>query len=562
MIHRYIKRIGLAFGMLVLANACQMTDLDINTDPNNPTEAALNLLLTSSQLTSTGTFAGVNYNAHGFAGLMSSADDFNLNADSYNGLWNSFYATPMKDVEEMLKATTDGKNPRYRGIAQTMKAFYMGLFVDLFGDVPYTEAWQADAASPIKAPKFDKDSEIYPRLIALCDSAVANLARPTSIAVTGDLFYGGDKDKWTALAKSVKLKLIFNTRKVRPNSATELSALFTEGGFIASPANDFTFRYNSLASPEGRHPWFQNAYLADNGFPHISHQFVLEMIENKDPRLPFYIKRQTETILNPLSPGQRGTIPAYRYFPLDNATTQRLYGKNAFDQAAPTNPDNITEAQAKYLAGFFGRDRGDRTGIPLDGALRMAPGTYPAAGLFDNRPQVLNGRQGGTGAGIFPLLTSTMIRWWKIEAILDNGLAGNAETEFATAMRESITRVVNFGIQVDNSNVVAPTPAAIDAYVNLWLERYRDAPNNTAKLSVVLKQAWFSNWGNGFEIYNALRRTGLPADIDAPREKVRQFALRLPYPSQEIAQNSNAADKGSVAFDAAPVFWDVVKLKL
>ena len=78
-----------------------------------------------------------------------------------------------------------------------------------------------------------------------------------------------------------------------------------------------------------------------------------------------------------------------------------------------------------------------------------------------------------------------------------------------------------------------------------------------------MKQAWFTYWGQGAEIWNAMRRTGYPLTIQAPilRPK-RQFALRLPYPSGEGNLNTNAADKvTNIIFDRDPVFWDKVKLK-
>ena len=547
---KYLKITSLVAAITMLASSCELTDLDINEDPNNPTQAAPNLLLTASQTGVVRSLEGVNYNVHGFVGLMNSADDFNLNNNSYNFLWNTFYSGSMKDIDELIRATESTNNPHYLGIAQTMKAYFTGMFVDMFGDVPYSEAWQGNAAVVNKAPAFDEDKNIYDDLIMLCDAAIENLGKTSPVAVSGDLYYGNNAGRWRNFARAVKLKLLFNARKTRPGSAAELTASFAE--VEANALTDFTYRYNSLASPEGRHPWFQSAYLGDNIFPHISHQFMIELIADQDPRLPFYLKRQNTKILNPLDPGERGTIPAYRYLVAHAPTTQRLYGKD---------PEQLTSEEKDYLAGFFGRDRGDRTGLPLDGALRTAPGVYPAGGLYDSSPRVLDGKQGGSGAGIFPLLTNNMIKFWKIEAILDNGVPGNAEALFEAAIRESIANVVTFGKQRD-ANAVEPAAAAIDAYVALWMQRYQDAPSNAAKLNVVLKQAWFANWGNGFETWNAMRRTGLPSTVDAPRQKVRQFPLRLPYPSQEISNNANAGGAGEVTFDQTPVFWDVVKLKL
>jgi hypothetical protein len=140
--------------------------------------------------------------------------------------------------------------------------------------------------------------------------------------------------------------------------------------------------------------------------------------------------------------------------------------------------------------------------------------------------------------------------------MLELGVPGDPRAEFEKAIRGHITRVVNFGLAND-LNSVKPADAAVTKYVDLWLGRYDAVASNTAKLNVVMKQLWFSSYGNGFEIYNAYRRTGLPTNIqDHVEGTVRGFPLRLPYPQSELTLNPNAAEYKTVAFDKTPIFWD------
>jgi hypothetical protein len=227
--------------------------------------------------------------------------------------------------------------------------------------------------------------------------------------------------------------------------------------------------------------------------------------------------------------------------------------------AAPTTADKA------YIAGFFGRDRGDNTGVPQDGALRTAPGCYPAGGLFGGRnvtPRALTGGR-GSGNGIWPLLTSNNMKFYQIEAILDGGATGDAKAIFEAAIREHIARVIALGAKVDAANAVAPTAAYISDYVAAQLKLYDAATSNNARLNIVAKQLWFSSWGQGMEIWNTMRRTGFPSQINNPIIKpARQYALRLPYPSQEGTLNPNATPKlTEVIFDRDPIFWDKVKIK-
>ena len=46
---------------------------------------------------------------------------------------------------------------------------------------------------------------------------------------------------------------------------------------------------------------------------------------------------------------------------------------------------NFGEGDAQNLAGFFGRVRGEQSGVPADVDYRAVPGVYPAAGLYDDK---------------------------------------------------------------------------------------------------------------------------------------------------------------------------------
>ena len=95
------KNYYLFFALLLLVvSSCEITDLDINTDPNNASEASLNLLLTSAQFEGVNTFAGgLNDATMGFQGINTSNDDFNFTNASWNGTWNFLYSGPLKDLE-------------------------------------------------------------------------------------------------------------------------------------------------------------------------------------------------------------------------------------------------------------------------------------------------------------------------------------------------------------------------------------------------------------------------------------------------------------------------------
>ena len=77
----------------------------------------------------------------------------------------------------------------------------------------------------------------------------------------------------------------------------------------------------------------------------------------------------------------------------------------------------------------------------------------------------------------------------------------------------------------------------------------------------MLKQLWFSSFGNGYEIYNAYRRTGLPNTIDdltSPSPKgATSFIWRLPYPNAELNLNTSiTAEQKAYQYWVNKIFWN------
>lgn len=543
-----------AFAMVWVISSCDYFDLDINDDPNNPTQASPSLLLTAAEYGIASNFAGGTNDATlGFVGLVASFDNFNMSNSSFNGLWGNIYSGPLKDLEGLIAQSREPLSPHYLGIALTLKAYTVSTMVDLFGDIPYSEALQGDAETQIKNPKFDDDAAIYASCIALLDEAIANLSLGSPVTVNGDAIYGGSAAKWKKAATTLKLKLYIQARLAISGATTEITKLMAEpANLMSTVADDFQFQFSKLINPDNRHPWYQASYVAGNGYTYILHQPMVEMLEDGDPRFRFYFRRQTKQILDQSDPSQRNTTPCsmtvgcqYGYLVLNNNVLQRIYGT--------TSP---TQAQLDFLAGCFGRDRADPAGVPLDGDLRLMPGVYPAGGLYDVDAPALPGSNKAPGGGIFPMVTHINAMYYQIEAILALGVAGDARALFESAIRKHIEKVVNFGKATD-ANSVSPATADIDAYVAKWMTRYDNASTNENKLNVVMKQLWISSWGNGYEIYNAMRRTGYPNTIQIPINPVRDFPFRLPYSQRELTLNPNASSYSSVVYDRDPIFWDV-----
>ena len=387
----------------------------------------------------------------------------------------------------------------------------------------------------------------------LIDAAIDNLNKASGVKVDGDLIYAGNITKWKAFAKSLKLKATMTTRLVNGNAKAEIEGLFSAGGLITDIAGDFQFQFSKTTAPDNRHPWYQGTYTGGE-FTYISHQMMVEMLVDGDPRFPFYFRRQSKKALDPNNPTEKGTIPCittpgctYGYL---------IFNQNVIDEIF-TNKGKAYDQSAKdFLAGIFGRDRSDPAGVPADGTLRTLPGVYPCGGYYDVLAPAVPSPDKAPGGGIFPALTHVNMLYYQIEAALALGASvGDPRALFESAMRKHIDKVSKFGVATD-ANSVALTADTINQYVDVWLARYDAAPNDNARLNVVMKQLWFSSWGSAYELWNAYRRTGLPSTLQEPINPVRQEPKRMPYPQNELTLNPSAASYQSVIYDQDPIFWD------
>lgn len=554
---KWIVSLALIASVITISSCSKSTDifdLDINTDPNNPTKGSVQLLLPEAERNLVGFLEGLNNTQMGAMGVISSSDSYGYGANGFYGSWSYFYTGPGKDLEEVIVAAKAANNQPYLGVAQALKAYSFSTMVDLFGAAPFSEAFAGNAATTNINPKFDDGKTIYEGCYKLLDSAIINLNAASTVSITGDIMYGGAKASWIRFANTIRLRMLMSSRRVNTSASAQIqAALAAPGGIISTPAQDFTWKYGGQINPELRHPWFTASYLANNNFTYIAVQYMFDMLLRKDPRLPFYFRRQYSAILDQNNPTDRGATPVQGAYLVLNPT--------AWDRGVAAGVLARTKADSAYLAGYFGRLRGDQSGVSEDVRYRMVPGVYPAAGLYDNRtvaPFVLNTKANSGGAGILPLITSTMVKFWQAEAELAYGF-GDPKATAEAAIRESISTVSSFGVSKDPSSIAAPA-ADVTTYVNNFKTTYDAAATAESKLNRVLYEAWFSGWGNGFEMYNAFRRTGYPSNIAPPITLYSQFALRLPIPATEAALNPNAPKPLPIYYTDA-IFWDVVKFK-
>lgn len=551
---RYSKFI-ICLGLLAATlGACNKKLDGLLDNPNAPSPATadVDLYLNNIQLA----FKGFYGNASDLGGQLSRMYYWGgpiyangYSPGSFDGLWGSAYSSIFVNADAMIPVAQAQKKFIHSGMAKVMKAYALGTLVDQFGDVPYTEAVLGVGNTN---PKVDKGADIYVKVLALLDDAIVDFNK-TGATPTNDLFYGGTKANWIKAAKSLKLKFLMNTRLVDASATAKIAALITENDLVTTDAQDFNFKYGTnLASPDSRNPKYGGNYnLSGQASDYLSTYFMDLVVKEKtgtvstlDPRRRFYFYRQNTNYANVT---QTSITCAFVANPAHYPATMPfcLVGGNS---------------------GYWGRDHGDNSGTPPDGAFKTTFGVYPAGGEFDaSTGGVVKQVMGGRGAGIEPIWNSSFTYFVEAEAALKLGITagGTARALLSKALYASINKVVGFPASIGYTlsaaqQALVPTTAQIDTYVNFVLAQYDAATTDDQRLNIIMKEYLIAAWGNGVEAYNSYRRTGKPDNIQlvvttaSPGIFMRSFT----YPSVFIDRNLNAPTQKTPGVAANKVFWD------
>jgi hypothetical protein len=124
-------------------------------------------------------------------------------------------------------------------IIEILEVYTFQILVDSFGDIPYTDALDPN----IVLPKYDKASNIYPKLITRLNTAIANLDSNGTSFETGEYIYNGNTAKWKLFANSLKVKLGINLSDFNPALAKSTIESSILGGLITSNSANANFNY-------------------------------------------------------------------------------------------------------------------------------------------------------------------------------------------------------------------------------------------------------------------------------------------------------------------------------
>ena len=532
-------------GTLLTATGCSDW-LDVNDNPNEPSVSVISseYLLTSVQNDMDRErvyYANINY----LAQHMTKSGDYagsypfltgNVSNDDFDDYWEDRYARilNLKTIED--KAIEE-EDPGMQGIAKTLLGIEFQELVDMFGDVPYT---QAALVEEYLNPVYDDAETIYSSIIEdmqaaidLFDEAINDDSYSSSYLSSADIYFGGDMEGWREYAASVKLGMLMRISNVSSVS-TEIKAILDDvldidtnvtgnPGYYKAYVNSYNkmnpkyylWGYSYLDAERSGHKSsnpteFMVKFLRDTNNPLLRvFADARRYLKDSDDGLSDYAKYDLDQEYYIGTPFGQMTPPPGGY------VSKFGWGVLSMTCSTTTGPTQDMIVYPGYLTGFFLAEAALR-GL-IDGGDSKAQEYYEASitALFNTYETALQSDQ------------STWISYsWPAGA--KDPITGTA----AEAAEEYYTQD--------------------DASVNWSLMTTDDE-----KMEAIQMQKWLSLYMvNPLEAWSEVRRTDLP---NLPRSHSAYYSYKLMarclYPQTEMTLNPDNFVSGIDQFEDL-IFWD------
>jgi hypothetical protein len=469
---------------LIIFTACALSlasckkYLDVNQNPNAPTEVPAKVLLPNTSIGIGWANANelgrassvlVQYNA-GAANSALGYDTYVL-AGSFENQWNyEIYNGVVNNLQLIIQksdANVSGYSPAYGGIAKIQLAYIISMATDLWGAVPYSQAGQGLAFTQ---PRYDSTQDIYQgnagqgivSLFDLVKSGIADLKKTTALKPgADDVIYNGDLTKWIKAGNTLILKFANTVSNVNPALATtNINAV--------------------LASADG--------YINDSSL---------------DLQVPFSatIGNQNPMYVQDISGGfKNGEMLSTRLLALSKSL-------------------NDTVRLAKFytkpkLTAFVGYENGANIALPLL-ATRSNYNTYVV---------------GTAGEAPVRLLTNFQVKFILAESVVKLGIAGNANQYFQDGIKASMTKAGMTAAEITQYFTTNPGVVTLSG-----------TPEDMVKQIITQKYlAWVGNGFEAYNDYRRTGYPQLALALNVTGgDNPSQIPKRFPYTPSETNSNPN-----------------------
>jgi hypothetical protein len=524
-------------------SSCKKDSFNINQNPNQATDSTVSYdVILPAALNTTGNLVrnpyGFLQNWMGFWARSGTyapnviEETYNIPTTFGNAIWNTAYNNNYDYQIMQIKAKQEGAT-MYEAIARIMKAHNFQVLVDVYGNIPYSQALKGNAAP---TPKYDNGMDVYKDLLRQLDTAinlisVANQDANRNI-LDYDIMFGTSQfpsttfatqqTMWTRFANTLKLRILVHLMNGGVNTPAA-----TVSGF------DIPGEFAKLAASSA-------------GFLGVGQDAQVNPGYKSDKPNPFYTTYKTTT-----TGAQAANNVYYR---------ANKWGIDYYAYNGDPRISRVYEAGNNGLVGVqYGLPPVTANASPnLAG---IGPGVYKSATASN------------------PIITAGESFFLQAEARQRGFLTTGASA--ATLLNTGITENFRYLGASNASGYISGNAGYADVDIT--------APTATPSggtpgggVFTIVSQKWFGlNGINPLEVWNDYRRVdmlnaagtnvghfiygapvgytaGPPLSVSPQRPAANTIPIRLLYPQTEYNYNAaNVGAQGSINQFTSRIFWDI-----
>jgi len=378
--------------------------LDINQSPNSPgiSQGNPSFVFPVAVLATTGKVGGDLAIIGGMwsqyftqsvgASQYKDIDSYNMaNNNLYvNNSYDYMFTTGLKNYQYVIDKSKASGDWMYYLMGTVMKAYTTEVLVDLYDQIPYSQALQG---TNNLNPKFDDGYSIYTSLLSNIDTAltkVISISNPNPDSQ--DLIFSGDKDKWIRFANTLKLKMYLRMVNAHADVATAgITALnASKANFLNIDASVIKF----TNTPSLDNPFYEQNIRQLNTTTNLraSTTFVSWLTANNDPRAISFFG-----VANPVTINQ-GDYTSGNTVYLKATVFNQSFADPVEFISLPESYFLQAEADVRYFGGLKAQALYNQgvlaafSQVGLDGSSFVAAGgkyIFPTAGTLDQKIEAI-----------------------------------------------------------------------------------------------------------------------------------------------------------------------------
>lgn len=460
-------------------------------------------------------------------GYLNYTTAYQQNAGYTQDRWNDFYRpgaaadganggimAHYRLIESLYDAIENDQQKANAGVflmaAKVIMYDQAAQMVDLWGDIPFSEAGRVNTSNSVMLPRFDSAASVYNLILdGLKNAALyfSTTTLPVNVQAAfskQDIMLNGQFDKWERYANSLRLRLLMRSSFVDENK-TKAEVLNIINNADMYPLIDGTGGYVPMTTDVLLQPlttYADDLHLALSEVYNYSapdHLLNTVMKPANDPRIPVMFDK---------------------------------YGRTEGDQFIPN---------------------ADYNGLPVSFNAEQQQVNLGRYAILDSATFLFNNKLPGI------VITAPEVNFLKAEAWERWG-GGNAKQAYETAVRQSV--FFYYYLNSLNTTTRMPLRPPSVATIDNFLEN--DQIKYTGTTNELLAKIWIQKWVH----FGFLQSVQGWAECRRTKQPVLQFypstlpgyegpPSRLVYPSSETSYNTNYASVKDKDVRTGKVFWDV-----